>query len=103
MRMKQEKHTAPLPTPRSIRRACDNELYRTLKRLKHHVPAEKVKEAVELYYKRVIGRLEWVTLNHSNRTLLADWWDEAVCKDIAALWEVDPVQLSKAFRDAFGG
>lgn len=99
----QEKHKTPLPSPRSIRRACDNELYRTLKRLKLFVPPEKVKEAVELYYRKVIGNLEWITLNHSNRKLLADWWDESVCGEIAALWDVEPARLSRAFRDAFGG
>lgn len=103
MKIGQEKHAAALPTPRSIRRACGNELYRTIKRLKRHMPAEKVKEAVDLYYSRVIGHLEWITLHHSNRKMLADWWDDAVCDDIAALWNVDRNELSRAFRDAFGG
>lgn len=103
MKAGREKHAAPLPNPRAIRRACGNELYRTIKRLKIYVPADKVQEAVELYTKKVIGHLEWITLHHSNRKLLSDWWDEAVCGEIAVLWEVDRNRLSKAFRDAFGG
>ncbi|WP_276357802.1 dehydrogenase [Cohnella caldifontis] len=103
IRENQEKHAASLPTPRGIRRACGKELYRTLKRLKHYVPEEKVQEAVELYYKRVVGHLEWIAQNHSNRKRLADWWDEAVCGEIAKLWGVDRDRLSRAFRDAFGG
>ncbi len=103
MKIGQEKHTSPLPSPRSIRRACGNELYRTRKRLGKYIPEEKVQQAVELYERKVIGHLEWIHQHHSNRKLLADWWDESVCGDIAALWEVDPSKLSRAFRDAFGG
>ncbi|MFC4304238.1 dehydrogenase [Cohnella boryungensis] len=101
--MFQEKHSSALPTPRSIRRTCSNELYRTLKRLKRHVPAALVRQAEELYYKRVIGHLIWIAENRSNRKLLADWWDQEICGDIAELWGVDRDRLSKAFRDAFGG
>ncbi|TJY38505.1 dehydrogenase [Cohnella pontilimi] len=103
MNFGQQKHTVPLPSPRGIRRACANELYRTLKRLKTHVPEALVKEAEQLYYKRVIGHLVWITENKSNRKALADWWEEAVCDEIAALWNVDRNLLSSAFREAFGG
>lgn len=101
--MFQEKHTAPLPTPRSIRRACGNELYRTGKRLKLHIPAALMEEAEQLYVKRVIGNLAWIVENRSNRKLLADWWDEEISEEIAALWNVDRTKLQQAFRDAFGG
>ncbi|TVX95475.1 dehydrogenase [Cohnella terricola] len=98
-----EKHASPLPTPRGIRRACSNELYRTVKRLRRHIPAPLVRQAEELYFKRVIGNLIWIAENKSNRRLLADWWDEEVSADIAELWEVDREQLQRAFRAAFGG
>lgn len=101
--MFQEKHSAPLPSPRSVRRACANELYRTVKRLKRHIPAAAVRQAEELYFKKVIGNLTWITENRSNRKLLADWWDEEISADVAELWNVDRTQLSNAFRDAFGG
>jgi hypothetical protein len=101
--MFQEKHSSPLPSPRTIRRACGNELYRTVKRLKQHVPALLVKQAEELYVKRVIGNLLWITENRSNRRALADWWDDEVSSEIAELWNVDPSKLKQAFRDAFGG
>ncbi len=100
MKMFREKHSSPLPTPRSIRRACGNELYRTVKRLKQHVPAPLVRQAEELYVKRVIGNLLWIAENRSNRKLLADWWDEEISEEIALLWNVE---LMQAFRDAFGG
>ena len=103
MNQEREKHTATLPSPRTIRRACGKELYRTIKRLHRHIPDEAVQEATELYTRRVIGHLEWITLHQSNRKKLADWWDEAICQDIAALWQVDSARLSRAFRDAFGG
>jgi len=103
MKTHQEKHAALLPTPRGIRRACANELYRTIKRLKRHVPAELVRQAEQLYFKKVVGNLLWINENKSNRKLLADWWDEEVSREIAGLWNVDLAALRKAFRDAFGG
>ncbi|RED56737.1 dehydrogenase [Cohnella lupini] len=103
MKMFQEKHSSPLPSPRSIRRACGNELYRTVKRLKQHVPAPLVQQAEDLYVKRVIGNLMWIVENRSNRKLLADWWDEEISEEIALLWNVDRIKLMHAFRDAFGG
>jgi len=98
-----EKHQVALPNLRTIRRACSKELYRTLKRLPSFIPAAAVREAEDLYTRRVVGHLEWIAAHRSNRKKLADWWEEAVCSDIAALWQVDPAQLSRAFRDAFGG
>lgn len=99
----QEKHTSPLPSPRSIRRACGNELYRTIKRLKQHIPAPLVKEAEQLYVRKVIGNLLWIHEHRSNRKALADWWDEEVSGEIAQLWNVDRTKLTAAFRSAFGG
>lgn len=101
--MFQEKHASPLPNPRSIRRACGNELYRTLKRLKLHVPVPLVRQAEDLYVRKVIGNLLWIHDNRSNRKALADWWDENVSEEIARLWEIDRDRLSQAFRSAFGG
>lgn len=96
-------HKQPLPTPRKIRRGCSKELYRTVKRLKVHIPEQKVKEGEKLYYNKVIGNLLWIGENHSNRKALADWWDESVSEELASLWEVDRVALCQAFRHSFGG
>ncbi|MBJ6361325.1 dehydrogenase [Paenibacillus sp. GCM10012307] len=103
MKPSNEKHSQQYPTARKIRRACNNELYRTIKRLKVWVPKEKLEEAESLYFKKVILNLIWITENHSNRKLLSDWWDENVSAEIAELWEVDRDQLCRAFREAFGG
>jgi hypothetical protein len=101
--MSQEKHTAALPSPRTIRRACGNELYRTIKRLKVHIPAPLLEQAEQLYVKKVIENLMWINENRSNRKILSDWWDEAVSEEIAVLWNVDLEKLRYAFRNAFGG
>jgi hypothetical protein len=103
MKVGQQKHTAPLPTPRSIRRACENELYRTVKRLKIHVPPERMKEAEQLYVKRVFGHFEWINANRSNRKALANWWADEISDEISKLWNVERSKLCEAFRDAFGG
>lgn len=97
------KHESSLPTARKIRRSCNTELYRAVKRLKLWIPPERMAEAEQLYLERVMIRLPYITEHRSNRKLLCDWWDEHVCPDIAKLWEVDPERLSRAFRDAFGG
>lgn len=99
----QGRHQDNLPSPRKIRRGCNKELYRTIKRLGVYVPEERLEEGEALYYKKVIGNLFWIVENRSNRKLLADWWDGEVCDELASLWEVDPANLSKAFRAAFGG
>ncbi|MEC0093245.1 dehydrogenase [Paenibacillus macquariensis] len=97
------KNTRPLPTPRGIRRACSKELYRTLKRMKTHIPAPLLKQGEELYYRKVIGKLIWIHENSSNRKLLYQWWESDVSEELATLWEVDQGKLCLAFRDAFGG
>lgn len=93
----------PLPSARGIRRMCSKELYRAIKRLKVHVPDDLLKQGEDMYYRKVIGKLLWITENRSNRKLLCDWWDEAVCPELAELWQMDTAKLSTAFRDAFGG
>ncbi|RXZ84320.1 dehydrogenase [Paenibacillaceae bacterium] len=98
-----EKHQSDYPTARKIRRACSNELYRTIKRLKQPILPNKVAEAEKIYYRKVILNLQWIHENHSNRKLLSDWWEENVSEEIAALWEVDRTRLCDAFRNAFGG
>lgn len=98
-----QKHQNSLPTPRKIRRSCSKELYRAIKKLGVYIPEDKIAEGEDLYYKKVIGHLLWIGENHSNRKLLADWWDEAVSGELAALWEVDQTKLQHAFRAAFCG
>ncbi|WP_042165700.1 hypothetical protein [Paenibacillus gorillae] len=103
MKPSAQKHASNLPTARKIRRACSNELYRTAKRLKLWVSKDKMEQAEALYYKKVILNLMWIAEHESNRKVLADWWDENVSAEIAELWDVDPVRLRQAFREAFGG
>lgn len=103
MKPPNEKHKPQYPTARKIRRACSNELYRTIKRLKLYVPKEKADQAEALYYRKVLLNLQWITEHHSNRKLLADWWEEHVSEDIAELWDVDRSKLCSAFRESFGG
>ncbi|NOU96578.1 dehydrogenase [Paenibacillus sp. LMG 31456] len=97
------KHKQELPTARKIRRSCSRELYRTRKKINKWIAPELVEKADELYFKKVALNLLWIVENGSNRKLLADWWDENVCPEIAELWSVDPPLLAKAFRDSFGG
>lgn len=103
MNTNQAKHEKPLPNARAIRRSCSKELYRTIKKLKAYIPASRVKEAEELYIKKVMLNLPWIAENGSNRRVLADWFGENVAPDIAALWELEPQAVSRAFRDSFGG
>ncbi len=56
----QEKHKAPFPTARGIRRACGRELYRTIKKLKQYIPPQQVAKAEEIYFKKVALNLVWV-------------------------------------------
>ncbi|MGO4373884.1 dehydrogenase [Paenibacillus sp. 2TAB19] len=103
MKPNAQKHTNGLPTARKIRRACSNELYRTVKRMKLWVSKEKMEEAERLYTKKVLLNLIWIVEHQSNRKLQSDWWDENVSADIAALWEVDRDVLCAAFRESYGG
>lgn len=98
-----EKHKQDLPTARKVRRSCNKELYRAMKKLKLWLPPDKLSAAEELYYKKVIMNLPWISENGSNRKLLADWWEENVCPEIAALWDIQPSTLARAFRESFGG
>ncbi|MCS7464753.1 dehydrogenase [Paenibacillus doosanensis] len=99
----QVKHNQSYPTARKIRRACVKELYRARKKIGKWIAPELVEQADELYYKKVLLNLPWIVEHNSNRKLLADWWDENVCPEIAELWSVEPAVLAKAFRDSFGG
>lgn len=99
---KQQSKSQDLPSARKIRRSCQNELYRTIKRLNMYIPPDKVKEAEHLYTQKVLVNLIFIVEHGSNRKKLADWWDQEVCRDIAACWNVNEAVLSKAFRDAFG-
>ncbi|MEO3943810.1 dehydrogenase [Gorillibacterium sp. CAU 1737] len=103
MKPMNNKHEAPLPTARHIRRACTRELYRTAKRLPKHIPAEAMQKAEEAYRKKVMLDLLYIVQNGSNKSLLADWFEEHVADEVAALWELEPKQVAAAFRAAFGG
>jgi hypothetical protein len=98
-----EKHRPQYPSGRAIRRACSKELYRAAKRLKTRISPEQMKQAEELYVKQVLLHLAYIVETGSNRKALADWWEEHVSLEIAQLWQVDPVELNRAFRNAFGG
>ena len=97
------KHTKPFPSVRSIRRSCNRELYRTIKRLKTYISPERIEEAEKIYMKKVVLNLPYIVEHRSNRKVLANWWEEEVAAEIAAIWEVDTAVLANAFRDAFGG
>ncbi|HZG58211.1 dehydrogenase [Paenibacillus sp.] len=103
MKQQNQKHTAQLPSPRGIRRACSRELYRTLKRLNAYVPEEKVQEAEKLYFEKVVGNLLWIFEHRSNKKKQAEWWAVAVAPDIAELWGVNEEQLVRAFKEGFAG
>jgi hypothetical protein len=96
-----EKHTKSLPSLRQIRRSCHRELYRTVKRLKTYITDDQMEAAEQIYIKKVVFNLPWISENGSNRKRLADWWEEQVCADIAALWNVESTALARAFRDSF--
>ena len=98
-----ETHKQALPSARTIRRACNRELYRTIKRLKIWISPEDIQLAEKVYYEKVISNLLWVAQNGSNRKLLADWWELNVAPEIAPIWNVEPAILSAAFRESFGG
>ncbi|NEW09205.1 dehydrogenase [Paenibacillus sp. SYP-B3998] len=98
-----EKHKQQLPSARGIRRACSKELYRTAKRLKVWISPEQMKQAEELYVKKVMLNLPFIVDSGSNRKALSDWFDENVGPDIAPLWNVERDVLNLAFRNAFGG
>jgi hypothetical protein len=97
------KHEQELPSVRKIRRTCNKELYRTVKRLKQWIPPEQVEEAEKIYFHKVISNLIWISENGSNRKLLADWWADHVAPELSTLWKVDRDRLASAFRDGFGG
>jgi hypothetical protein len=102
MRMNQ-KHTAQLPSPRGIRRACSRELYRTVKRLNVYISPDNVEKAEKLYFQKVIGNLMWIYEHRSNKKKQAEWWAEAVAPEIASLWGVDEAALIHAFKDGYAG
>lgn len=103
MKPNAQKHSAGHPSARKIRRACSNELYRTMKRLKVWIPKDKMDLAEALYYKKVILNLPWIVEHQSNRKVQSDWWDDNVSFEIAELWNVDRTALCSAFREAYGG
>ena len=99
----QGKHEQDTPSLRKIRRSCNKELYRTVKRLKLWIPPDKMQQAEKLYLTKIVGNLQWVMETGKQRAKLCDWWEQEVCDEIAELWEIDPKRLAKAFRAAFGG
>ncbi|MFC4775508.1 dehydrogenase [Paenibacillus sp. GCM10023252] len=103
MKPASQKHSADYPTARKIRRACSNELYRTVKRMKVYVSKELMDQAEAIYFNKVMLNLQWVVEHQSNRKLQSDWWDEEVSAEIAELWQVDRAKLTTAFRQAYGG
>lgn len=98
-----ERHRSPLPTARKIRRSCQHELYRAVKRMKLYLPEDLLQQGEKLYTDKVFANMIWIHENGSNRMLLADWFDEAVSAELAELWNVDREKLTAAFRHTFGG
>lgn len=98
-----QKHQQELPNARKIKRSCNRELYRTIKKMKIWIQPEQVTAAEDIYFKKVILNFAWIAEHGSNRKKLSDWWEENVCPDIANLWNVEAKELSRAFRESFGG
>lgn len=92
-----------LPSARKIRRACNKELYRTVKRLKVYIAPDLLEQGETLYFKKVIGHFIWITEHQNNRKAQCDWWDKEVLPELAALWEIPEPKLSAAFRESYGG
>lgn len=103
MNTSREKYPRNIPSAREVRRACNRELFRTMKRLKIWIPPDQIIKAEEIYFRKVIANLTWIAENRSNRKALSDWWEENVAPEIAELWSVELHELTPAFRDAFGG
>ncbi|SDE37499.1 toxin CptA [Paenibacillus sp. UNCCL117] len=97
------KHQKPLPSARQIRRTCSRELYRARKKLGRFITPEQIREADDFYYRKVMANLPYIAENGSNRKLLADWFDEHVSSEVAAMWGVEQPAMSHAFRESFGG
>jgi len=95
-------HQPELPTARSIRRTCQSELYRTIKRMKVWIPEHKVKVAEKLYFQKVASNLIWIHENRSNRKKQVEWWESSVCDELVAILEVDRKQFVEAFKAAYG-
>ena len=97
------KHTQPLPNARSIRRSCEKELYRALKKLKAYVPKEKLKQAENQYFKKVVQHLTWIHEHKNNRKLQLDWWEKNCSLELAQILDINHEKFIEAFRDAYGG
>lgn len=88
---------------REIRRSCQRELYRAQKKLKVYLTDEQIKKANQLYLAKVLINLPFIQKNRDNRKLQAEWWEENVCSEIAAIWNVDSSALAQAFYQTFAG
>jgi toxin CptA len=96
-----EKHNKPLPSLRHIRRSCQRELYRTVKKLNTYINDDQLKAAEQIYLRKVVLHLPWISANGSHRKRLADWWEEQVCAEVASIWNIEAPILARAFRDSF--
>lgn len=95
-------HQPDLPTARNIRRTCNSELYRTIKRMKVWIPEHKVKAAEKVYFQKVASNLIWIHEHRSNRKKQVEWWETNVCDELVNILEVDRNQFVAAFKAAYG-
>lgn len=95
-------HNPELPTARSIRRTCQTELYRTIKRMKVYIAPDKLKQAEQHYFKKVASNIVWIHENRSNRKKQVEWWEENVLDELVVILEVDREKFAKAFRTSYG-
>ena len=102
MRHQTVTHQPELPTARSIRRTCQSELYRTIKRMKVWIPEEKLKAAEKHYFHKVAGNLVWIHENRSNRKKQVEWWEANVCDELVNILGVDRAAFVAAFKSAYG-
>lgn len=96
-------HRPEYPSARKIRRSCQAELYRTIKKMKVWIPPEKIEQANKFYYNKVAQNSVWIHENRANRKKQVDWWEANCCDELANILNVDRAALAEAFRISYGG
>lgn len=91
------------PSARKVRRSCQTELQRTIKRMKIWIPSSKIEQANQFYYQKVVQHSVWIHENRTHRKKQVDWWEENCCDEMAKILDVDRTALAEAFRASYGG
>jgi len=99
----QPDHRPEYPSARKIRRSCQTELYRTIKKMKVWVDPDKVEKANQFYYQKVVQNSVWIHENRANRKKQVEWWESHCCDEMASILEVNREALAIAFRASYIG